>query len=242
MSETLLEVENLTCRFSGLLAVDSVSFKIPVGSVTGLIGPNGAGKTTCFNMVSGLIKPTGGRIRFSGKDITKFTPEQICGSGLVRTFQIVRPLPDMTVLENVIVGALIWAKSMKAARDFAFETLELVGLQAKADQLAKYLTLPDLKMLELARALATRPRMLLLDEVMAGLRPSEANRIVEVLRQLNSNGLTLMLVEHVMRIVMSLTSHVIVLHHGKAIFEGAPQDVTKNPLVIESYLGRRAHA
>jgi branched-chain amino acid transport system ATP-binding protein len=240
VSDTLLEIENLTCRFAGLLAVNDVSFKIREGSVTGLIGPNGAGKTTCFNMITGRIAPSDGRVRFSGADITGSAPERVCGAGLARTFQIVRPLPDMTVLENVLVGALVWADRVKVARDFAFEVLEKVGLQGKAELSARWLTLPDLKMLELARALATKPRMLLLDEVMAGLRPSEANRIVEVLRGLNRGGLTLMLVEHVMRIVMSLTERVIVLHHGEKIFEGTPEEAIRNQAVIESYLGRKA--
>lgn len=241
MSDTILEVEALTCHFSGLVAVDSVSFSVRAGSVTGLIGPNGAGKTTCFNLITGSIPPSEGRIRFRDRDITGLPPETICTAGLVRTFQVVRPLPDMTVLENATIGALNWTNRVKIARNYAFEMLEKVGLQAKAEWSAKWLTLPDLKMLELARALATKPRMLLLDEVMAGLRPNEANLIVEVLRELNRGGLTLLLVEHVMRIVMSLTQQVIVLHHGQKIFEGAPEDVIRNQLVIESYLGRKSH-
>jgi branched-chain amino acid transport system ATP-binding protein len=241
MSEWLLEVQDLTRRFSGLTAVSNVSFKLRAGSVTGLIGPNGAGKTTCFNMITGRIKPSAGRVRFSDIDITGAAPERICRLGMVRTFQGVRPLPDMTVLDNVIVGALAWADHVTLATDYALEALEKVGLYAKSGLKAKWLTLPDLKMLELARALATKPRMLLLDEVMAGLRPAEAARIVEVLRQLNRGGLTLILVEHVMRIVMSFTERVIVLHHGENIFEGTPEEVTRNARVIESYLGYRAN-
>lgn len=241
MSDKLLEVENLTCRFSGLLALNAVSFSLRAGSVTALIGPNGAGKTTCFNAITGRIAPAAGRVRFANTDITGFAPERVCGAGLVRTFQVVRPLADMTVLENVIVGALSWTRRVKTARNYALETLERVGLQGKAEWSAKWLTLPDLKMLELARALATKPRMLLLDEVMAGLRPSEANRIVGVLLELNRSGLTLLLVEHVMRIVMSVAEHIIVLHHGDKIFEGTPEEVTRNELVVKSYLGRKAN-
>lgn len=239
MTSTALEVRNLTQRFTGLIAVNAVSFSIPSASIVGLIGPNGAGKTTCFNMISGRLKPTSGSVSFYGTDITGLEPERICASGLARTFQVVRPLPDMSVLDNVIVGALNREK-LGAAKDYAYSVLEEVGLQSKSEKLAKWLTLPDLKMLELARALATKPRILLLDEVMAGLRPSEAERIIEVLRQLQSQGLTIVLVEHVMRIVMSLAQKVVVLHHGEMIFEGPPQVAVENPLVIESYLGRKS--
>lgn len=239
MTGPLLEVQGLTRRFSGLIAVRDVAFEIEAGSVTALIGPNGAGKTTCFNVVTGAIPPTSGRVRFDGKDITGLAPEQICAAGMARTFQVVRPLTDMTVLDNVIVGALSRTRRVKHARDCAMEALAAVGLAPKADWPARSLTLPDLKMLEFARALATRPRMLLLDEVMAGLRPGEADRIVSVLRKLNAEGLTLLLVEHVMRIVMALAQRVIVLHHGEKICEGTPAEVTNDVRVIESYLGRR---
>ena len=235
-----LEVRDLTQRFSGLLAVNAVSFNVPSRAIVGLIGPNGAGKTTCFNMISGRLRPTAGTVRFYGTDITGLEPERICASGLVRTFQVVRPLPDMTVLDNVIVGALNRAK-LGSAKNHAYSVLENVGLQNKAQRLAKWLTLPDLKILELARALATQPRVLLLDEVMAGLRPSEAERIIEILRKLHSQGLTIVLVEHVMRIVMSLADKVVVLHHGEMIFDGAPLAAVEDPLVIESYLGKQSH-
>ncbi len=241
MTLPALEVRNLTRRFSGLLAVNSVSFSVPKGAIVGLIGPNGAGKTTCFNMIAGRLPPTVGTVHLEGIDITGKGPEQICAAGLARTFQVVRPLPDMSVLDNVVVGALNRAK-LDAARDYAYSMLEKVGLQNKAGSLAKWLTLPDLKMLELARALATKPNILLLDEVMAGLRPSEAARIGETLRKMQAQGLTIVLVEHVMKIVMSLTEKVIVLHHGEKIFEGKPQDAVVNPLVVESYLGKKAHA
>lgn len=240
MTAPALEVKDLTRRFSGLLAVNAVSFNVPSGAIVGLIGPNGAGKTTCFNMISGRLQPTAGTVSFYGADITGLEPERICASGLVRTFQVVRPLPDMSVLDNVIVGALNRAK-LGPAKDHAYSVLEKVGLQNKAKSLAKWLTLPDLKMLELARALATQPRVLLLDEVMAGLRPSEAERIIAVLRKLHSQGMTIVLVEHVMRIVMSLAEKVVVLHHGEMIFDGAPLAAVEDPLVIESYLGKQSH-
>ncbi len=235
----LLEVQGLTRRFSGLVAVRDVSFEIAAGSITALIGPNGAGKTTCFNLVTGSIPPSSGRIRFDGRDVTGFAPERLCAAGMARTFQVVRPLADMTVLDNVIVGALSRYTRVGQARELAMEALDAVGLEPKAAWPARSLTLPDLKMLEFARALATRPRILLLDEVMAGLRPTEADRIVAVLRRLNAEGLTLLLVEHVMRIVMALAQHVIVLHHGEKICEGTPAEVTNDARVIESYLGRR---
>lgn len=241
MTVPALEVSNLTRRFSGLVAVNSVSFSVPKGAIVGLIGPNGAGKTTCFNLISGRLQPTAGRVSLEGIDIAGMEPERICAAGLVRTFQVVRPLPDMSVLDNVIVGALNRAK-LGAAKEYAYSVLETVGLQHKAGNLAKWLTLPDLKMLELARALATKPRILLLDEVMAGLRPSEAARISKTLLKLKTQGLTILLVEHVMKIVMSLTEKVIVLHHGEKIFEGSPQEAVTSPLVIESYLGKKAHA
>ncbi len=218
MSNALLSVRGLTKRFTGLTAVNEVSFDVQPGAIVGLIGPNGAGKTTCFSMIAGAQTPTTGSVLFEGQPLTGLAPEQVCRRGVARTFQVVRPLLEMTVLENATVGALLHAKTLQEASEVAAQTLRRVGLGHKLDVLAVHLTLPDRKMLELAKALATRPKLLLLDEVMAGLRPerSEANAIIDVLRELNAGGLTIMLVEHVMRILMSVASHVVVLHHVRS--------------------------
>ncbi|RJF96951.1 ABC transporter ATP-binding protein [Noviherbaspirillum cavernae] len=242
MTTPLLRVESLTKQFAGLKAVSNVSFDVAAGSIVGLIGPNGAGKTTCFNMISGALTPTQGRVVFEGESFDGLSPEQICKRGVARTFQVVRPLLDMTVLENAMVGALLRSPTLEHARDVAADTLTKVGLRHKMDVKAQYLTLPDRKMLELAKALATRPKLLLLDEVMAGLRPTEANEVIEVLRALNRDGLTIVLVEHVMRILMSVAQHVVVLHHGELLIQGTPQEVTQDRRVIESYLGRKAES
>jgi branched-chain amino acid transport system ATP-binding protein len=233
-----LAVTGLTKRFIGLAAVNDVSFEVQNGSITALIGPNGAGKTTCFNMIAGMLQPTAGTVRFNGRDVAGLGPEQMCGLGVARTFQVVRPLAHMSVLDNVMVGALHRTPRLAEARSQALEVLERVGLRHKAAFDAADLTLPDRKMLEMARALATRPTLLMLDEVMAGSRHSEADRIVGVLRELNAQGLTILLTEHVMRIVMSLAHQVVVLHHGEKIAQGAPREIAANPRVIESYLGR----
>lgn len=233
----LLELNNVSKRFGGLLAVDDVSFSLKERSITALVGPNGAGKTTCFNMIGGAFRPTAGTIRFEGGVISGQCPEAICRLGIGRTFQIVRPMRDMTVLENAMVGAFSWTRKVSEAREAALEALNTVGLASKANAPINQLTLPDRKMLETARALSTRPRLLLLDEVMAGLRPTEAASVVRVLRRLVERGLTILLVEHVMRIVMEAAENVVVLHHGTKIAEGTPKDIVKNPEVLAGYLG-----
>jgi branched-chain amino acid transport system ATP-binding protein len=238
----ILGLSRVSRSFSGLKAVSEVSFAVEAGSITALIGPNGAGKTTCFNMIAGMLRPSAGAIEFLGQDLAGLEPEAVCARGIGRTFQVVRPLAGMTVLENVTVAALLHERSVRAARRDATQVLERLGLGAKAAAPASDLTLPDRKLLEVAKALATRPKLLLLDEVMAGLRPTEADRMAAVLRGLNAEGLTILLIEHVMRVVMALAHKVVVLHHGEKIAEGSPQAIVADPLVVESYLGKRRAA
>jgi branched-chain amino acid transport system ATP-binding protein len=234
----LLEVRAVSKAFRGLRAVSSASFEIPEGSINALIGPNGAGKTTIFNMIAGVYRPDAGSILFNGAEIQGRRPDQVCAAGIGRTFQIVKPFAGLSVLDNVIVGALQKAHTVSAARSHALDILRKLSLDAKADQPASSLTLPDRKRLEVARALATRPRLLLLDEVMAGLRPTECDQMVEVFRGLNrSEGLTILLIEHVMRAVMALAQHIGVLHHGEVIARGAPGEIVRDPAVLECYLG-----
>jgi branched-chain amino acid transport system ATP-binding protein len=236
----LLEIDHVSKSFSGLRAVQNVSFAVPEGGIVGLIGPNGAGKTTCFNVIAGVFRPDAGEVRLAGKRIDGWRPDQICQAGLARTFQLVKPFADLTVMENVIVGALNNCRTVSQAREKSADVIEKLGLGAKRDQVAKALTLPERKRLEVARALATGPRILLLDEVMAGLRPTEMNTMVRLFRELNKTGLTILLIEHVMRAVMALSGRVIVLHHGEVISSGTPDEVTRDPAVLESYLGEEA--
>ena len=233
----LLEVKNISKSFSGLKAVQNASFDVPEGKIVGLIGPNGAGKTTCFNMIAGVYKPNAGEILLNGERIDGKRPDEICKRGIGRTFQIVKPFAGLSVLDNVVVGALNAAPNIAAARKKADEVLEILGLASKRMQAASTLTLPDRKRLEVARALATQPKVLLLDEVMAGLRPTEVDQMVGVLLDLNKRGLTILLIEHVMRAVMALSGNVIVLHHGELISRGTPDQISKDPKVLECYLG-----
>jgi branched-chain amino acid transport system ATP-binding protein len=237
---TLLSVDGVRKRFRGLVAVDRLSFNVPEGAIFAVIGPNGAGKTTLFNIIAGIFAPDTGSISFAGARIDGLAPDKICRRGIGRTFQIVRPFPALTVEDNVVVGALLHRPHATEARTRAHDVLRQLDLYGKRSQRASSLTLPDRKRLEVARALATDPKLLLLDEVMAGLRPTETDRIVSILRELNKSGLTILLIEHVMRAVMALASNVLVLHHGAAITEGAPQDVVRDPAVIDSYLGAEA--
>jgi branched-chain amino acid transport system ATP-binding protein len=232
-----LTVEAVSKRFRGLIAVDGVSFAVPQGAIFAVIGPNGAGKTTLFNMIAGAMKPDAGAIVFAGQPVHGLTADAVCRRGIARTFQIVRPFPALSVEDNVIIGALIHRADVKAARVRAHELLRELDLFDKRQRIASTLTLPDRKRLEVARALATGPRLLLLDEVMAGLRPTETDRMVAILKALNRDGLTILLIEHVMRAVMALASHVLVLDHGVAIAEGAPEQVVRDPAVVQSYLG-----
>jgi branched-chain amino acid transport system ATP-binding protein len=237
----LLEVREISKSFRGLKAVSDASFEVKRGAISALIGPNGAGKTTCFNVIAGVYRPDSGSIHFDGNPIHGLRPDQVCGEGIGRTFQIVKPFAGLSVLDNVVVGALERAPDVPAAKKHAAEIIEKLGLGSRSSQPAASLTLPDRKRLEVARALATRPKLLLLDEVMAGLRPTECDQMVEVFREINrSEGLTILLIEHVMRAVMALAQQVIVLNHGEIIARGAPAEVVRDPAVLECYLGEEA--
>ncbi|MCX7962814.1 MAG: ABC transporter ATP-binding protein [Burkholderiales bacterium] len=233
----MLLLHRVSKAFRGLRAVDEVSFEVDAGSIAALIGPNGAGKTTTFNMIAGVFPPDAGEIVFAGRAIHGLRPDQVCVAGIGRTFQLVKPFAGLSVLDNVMVGALLRERTTAGARRVALEVLERLHLAAKRDLPAASLTLPDRKRLEVARALATRPTLLLLDEVMAGLRPVECDQMVEVFRSLNREGLTILLIEHVMRAVMALAGHIVVLHHGRVIARGAPDDIVRDPAVLECYLG-----
>ena len=233
----LLELHGVSRYFGGLKAVEGVSLTVEEGEIVGLIGPNGAGKTTLFSVVSGFYPPTAGEVVFAGRPIAGLRPDVICEMGLARTFQLVKPFPHLTVLENVMVGAFNRTDSRAQAEAEAREILEFVGLEAFGPRKASALTLPGRKRLEVARALGTRPRLLLLDEVMAGLTPTESMHMVGLVKQLRERGMTVLLIEHVMRAIMALSDRIAVLHHGQLIAMGPPQQVIRDPAVIEAYFG-----
>jgi branched-chain amino acid transport system ATP-binding protein len=237
----LLVLDDVSRRFGGLNAVDRVSFSIERGEILGLIGPNGAGKTTLINLITGVHPPTGGRVHFEGRDITRLRPYQIARLGLARTFQIVQPFPKMTVLENVAAGALFsgQAGSVREAHATAREHLAFTGIADMADRPAAALTLARRKRLELAKSLAMRPRLLMLDEVNAGLNPTEIEEALGIIRKVADGGVTIIVIEHLMKVVLSISNRVVVLHHGQLIAHGAPGEVVRDRNVIEAYLGAK---
>jgi len=234
-----LQVQGVTKRFGGLQALTNVTFDLPEGQILGLIGPNGAGKTTLFNVISGVYSPERGRVIFRGQDITGWKPYHVARLGLARTHQIVRALNGLTVLQNVMTGACFGRESrpLSQARDIADEVLTFVRLAERRDELAASLNVAQKKRLELARALAARPYLVLLDEVLAGLNPTEIAEMVEVVRQIRDQGVTILIIEHVMHALMNVSERVIVLDYGEQIAEGTPEEVANNPKVIGAYLG-----
>jgi branched-chain amino acid transport system ATP-binding protein len=234
---SLLTVEGVSKSFGGLRAVSGVSFTLAEGEMLGLIGPNGAGKTTLFHVISGFLRPDEGRVRYDGENLRALRPHDICQRGMVRTFQVTRPFSRLSVTENVLVGALERVSHRHEALAIAEEVLALTGLAEKGRHMGHSLTLPDRKRLELARALATRPRVLLLDEVMAGLNPMETTRLIDLIRTIHARGITILLIEHVMKAVMALSQRILVLNYGEVIAHGSPEAIVKNPKVIEAYLG-----
>jgi len=240
MPERLLIVEHVSKRFGGLLAIDKASFGVTTGKITALIGPNGAGKTTLFSIISGFLIPDEGRVLYEGTDITAEPSHRLARRGIARTFQIVQPFAGLTVRENIAIGSHLWQRSRAAALTAAKEVALSVGLGGQLDAAAATLTVAASKRLELARALAIAPRLLLLDEVLAGLNPSEVRDMVPVVRELTARGMTILMTEHVMQAVTALAEHVLVLAEGRVIARGTAQDVAADPLVVEAYLGRGA--
>ena len=236
-----LVIRGLNKRFGGLRAVQDVSFTVKENETVALIGPNGAGKTTSFNLITGFHRPDSGSVSAYGREIVGLKPHDICAHGLARTFQVAKPFGAMTVLDNVMTGAFLRDRNTAMAREKAREAIEFVGLAAREQTAAKDLTTIDQRRLEMARALATEPRLLLLDEVMAGLNPAEIDQAVGLVGKLSQRGLTIVIVEHVMRAIMAVARHIVVLDHGQKIAEGGPREIVENPEVIRAYLGSYVH-
>ena len=237
-----LEIKNITMKFGSLAANEDVSFTIHENEIVSLIGPNGAGKTTLFNCITGFYKPFAGRVICRGRDITGMAPHEICRLGITRTFQIVKTLNEMTVEENVMTGAFLHTRSRKEAAGITREILDLTDLWGKKDMLGANLTIADRKRVEIARALATKPQILMLDECMAGLNQTEIKDVMNLCLRLKGQGLSLLIVEHIMEAIMPISDNIVVLNAGRKITEGAPQDVVNNEEVIKAYLGDRYHA
>jgi len=234
---SILESQGVTKIFGGLVAVDNVDFRVEKGEIVGLIGPNGAGKTTFFNIISGFYRPDKGDVLFGGTSIVGMKPHRICKLGMTRTFQIVKPFPELTVLENVMMGAFNHRAKAAASRAKAMEVMELLGLAERAGDLAGNLPVAGRKRVEIAKALATEPQLMLLDEVMAGLTPAEMRQMIETVRRIRDAGVTMVIVEHVMPVIMDLCDRIYVLHHGEKIAEGTPEEIVSNRNVMEAYLG-----
>jgi branched-chain amino acid transport system ATP-binding protein len=233
----ILEINNLVKDFGGLRAVDALSLSIKEGEILGMIGPNGAGKSTAFNCIAGVYAPTKGDIFFAGKKINGVKPWNLCKNGLARTFQIVKPFRSKSVLYNVMVGSFATTDKTAAAEEKALNVLKILAFENKKDERAGNLTIAELKRLEIARALATEPKLLLFDEVMAGLRPAEVDDMVQIIKNLRAQGITIFVIEHIMRAIMALSDRIVVIHFGKKIAEGSPHEVASNENVIKAYLG-----
>lgn len=233
----ILEINNLVKDFGGLRAVDTLSLSIEEGEILGMIGPNGAGKSTAFNCIAGVYAPTKGEVYFTGKKINGVRPWNLCKNGLARTFQIVKPFRSKSVLYNVMVGSFVTTDKTAVAEEKALNVLKILSFENKKDERAGNLTIAELKRLEIARALATEPKLLLFDEVMAGLRPAEVDEMVQIIKNLRDQGITIFVIEHIMRAIMALSDRIVVIHFGKKIAEGSPQEVASDENVIKAYLG-----
>jgi len=241
----MLSIHNVSKQFGGITAIKDVSFEMEKGEIVGLVGPNGAGKSTLLNIVSGVYLPSSGTVIFDGEDITYLKPNKVCKLGIAKTFQLVQSFPELTAVQNVTVGALFGNSeqiSMKEAEEKAEEELEYVGYpRDKINYPVKNLNVVELKRIQLARALATDPKLILLDEVTTGLNPKESNTAISLIQKIRESGITILMVEHVMRIIMNVSDRVVVLHHGKKIAEGTPEEITKDEKVISSYLGEKTY-
>ncbi len=239
---SFLDVKKVSRFFGGLSALTNVSFEVNKGDIVGLIGPNGAGKTTLFNVVNGFYKPSKGEVFFRDRTISGLKPHQICQQGIARTFQVVKPLQRMSVFDNVLASAFLRTTSRVAAAELALDILQFTGLSEEQNTISKGLPLGMRKRLEIARALATQPELLLLDESFAGLNPTELNESIKIIRKIREKGITIMIIEHHMKVIMSLSDRIVVLNYGEKIAEGTPQEIRHNPLVVEAYLGETQSA